>query len=377
MAGVYLHIPFCKQACHYCDFHFSTSLKHKDDLLGAMERELLLRKDELGGSPADTLYFGGGTPSLLSTGEIGRLIGLVNEYFGLTENAEITLEANPDDLTDLRLRELASTPINRLSIGIQSFHQEELRWMNRAHSVEEAVQCLETTAALFDNYSIDLIYGIPGSNPDRWAESLQVALDFGPPHISAYALTVEPATALAAFIEKGLTPDVDEDRAHSDFSHMCETLLAAGYDHYELSNFGRPGYYSRNNTAYWQGKPYLGIGPAAHSFDGKSRRWNVSNNLKYIRALDTGAPYFETEVLSPRDRYNETVMTGLRTRWGVSLEKIRMDFGPNYEAYLLRQAGPYLERGLLGLREGCLHTLPAGKFLADGIASDLFMINLN
>jgi oxygen-independent coproporphyrinogen-3 oxidase len=376
MSGIYLHIPFCRQACHYCDFHFSTSLKHKEALLQAMRQELFLRRAEVGGSPVETVYFGGGTPSLLSQAEIEGFLEQIARDYNLSPDAEITLEANPDDLVPERLRELAAGPVNRLSIGIQSFEEAELQWMNRAHTAEEALRCLEGVGRHFSNYSIDLIYGIPGSHPETWEKTLQTALGFDPPHISAYALTVEPATALKSQIDRGLSAEPDEDRTEADFRYLADTLEAAGYAHYEISNFGKPGYYSRNNTAYWLGKPYLGIGPSAHSYDGQGRRWNIAHNLKYIRALEAGEPYFETETLSLQDRYNEAIMTGLRTEWGVSLQKIRQEFGPRFEAYLLRLAGPYLEQQFL-FREGDgLYLSRKGKFLADGIASDLFMINL-
>lgn len=376
MSGIYFHIPFCRQACHYCDFHFSTSLKHKQALLQAMHRELSLRREEVGENLVETVYFGGGTPSLLSQAEIEGFLEQVAREYRLSPDAEITLEANPDDLTPARLRELAAGPVNRLSIGIQSFEEAELRWMNRAHSAEEALQCLEGAARHFRNYSIDLIYGIPGSRPETWQQTLQTALSFDPPHISAYALTVEPATALQSQIDRGLSDQPDEDRTEADFRHLVDTLDAAGYAHYEISNFGKPGFYSRNNTAYWLGRPYLGIGPSAHSYDGRTRRWNIAHNLKYLRALEAAEPYYETETLSLQDRYNEAVMTGLRTEWGVSLQRIREAFGPRFESYLLQLAGPYLEQQFLFREADRLFLSKKGKFLADGIASDLFMLNL-
>lgn len=376
MSGIYLHIPFCKQACHYCDFHFSTTLKHKEALLLAMHRELHLRQAEMGETPVETVYFGGGTPSLLSQEEIDAFLRQIGETYNLSPDAEITLEANPDDLSPERIEELAAGPVNRLSIGIQSFVSEELRWMNRAHTAEEALRCLEATSRHFDNYSIDLIYGIPGSRFETWQQTLETALGFDPPHISAYALTVEAATALQSQIDRGLSAEPDEDRTEADFRHLVGTLEGAGYAHYEISNFGKPGYYSRNNTAYWLGKPYLGIGPSAHSYDGRSRRWNVAHNLKYMRALEAGEPYFENETLSLQDRYNEAVMTGLRTEWGVSLERIAETYGRHSLEYLLRQAQPYLEQQFLSQDAGRLLLTPKGKFLADGIASDLFMITL-
>ena len=376
MSGIYLHIPFCRKACHYCDFHFSTSLKHKEALLGAMHRELRERRGEVGDTPVETVYFGGGTPSLLTQGEINAFLEQIRREYALLPDAEITLEANPDDLPPQRIEELAAGPVNRLSIGIQSFEAGELKWMNRSHSAEDALHCLEGVNRHFKNYSIDLIYGIPGSLPETWERTLDKALSFDPPHISAYALTVEPATALRSQIDRGISPEPDEDRAESDFRHLVETLEQAGYDHYEISNFGKPGFYSRNNTAYWLGKPYLGIGPSAHSYDGRRRRWNIAHNLKYLRALESGSPYFDTEELSLQDRYNEAVMTRLRTQWGVSLAFIRSEFGPRFESYLLQLAAPYLEQHKLYREADRLFLTKSGKFLADGIASDLFMINL-
>ena len=376
MSGIYLHIPFCRQACHYCDFHFSTTLKHKEALLQAMRRELHQRREEMQGRPVETVYFGGGTPSLLSLGEIESFLEQIGREFSLSPDAEITLEANPDDLSPARIAELAAGPVNRLSIGVQSFMPGELRWMNRAHTAEEALQCLEATNRHFDNYSIDLIYGIPGSRPETWQQTLQTALGFDPPHISAYALTVEPATALQSQIDRGLSAEPDEDRTEADFRHLVDTLEAAGYAHYEISNFGKPGFYSRNNTAYWLGKPYLGIGPSAHSYDGRTRRWNVANNLKYIKALEAEDRYFEMESLSQQERYNEAVMTGLRTEWGGSLGRIRDEFGPRFLDYLLNQAQPHLHQQRIRREEERLLLTQKGKFLADGIASDLFMITL-
>ena len=376
MSGIYFHIPFCKQACHYCNFHFSTSLKHKDSVLRAMRQELTYFARQGWQGPAETVYFGGGTPSILSVDEIAHFVEEVASLFGLAEGAEVTLEANPDDLDLNKIRALKDSPVNRLSVGIQSFDPEELHWMNRAHTPEQALKSLEGIARYFDNFSLDLIYGIPGSDLSRWDSNLSRALDFRPPHISAYALTVEPKTALHSFVQRGLSPDVDEAAAQQQFEHMAATLEEKGYDHYEISNFAQPGYYSRNNSGYWQGKSYLGIGPAAHSYDGHKRWWNPAHNLRYVKALEKGGFPGEAEELSVRDRYNETVMMGLRTRWGVSLVRIREDFGPGYEAYLRRQASPYLREQLLFMDGDVLYTARKGKFLADGIASDLFMINL-
>jgi oxygen-independent coproporphyrinogen-3 oxidase len=376
MSGIYLHIPFCKQACHYCDFHFSTSLKHRGPLLEAMKQELQMQKEAGWQQTVDTIYFGGGTPSLLSVREIEEFIELISSIFKVVPEPEITLEANPDDLKPDIIKQLAASPINRLSIGVQSFDEKELRWMNRAHTAKEALESLEGIQQHFPNYSLDLIYGVPGSNLDIWEANLKQALEFNPPHISSYALTVEPGTALKSFIEKGVSPDVDEAFCEDSFQMLVTVLESEGFEHYEISNFGKPGFFSRNNTAYWKGKPYLGIGPSAHSFDGQRRMWNISNNIRYTKAIAVGKPLREIETLSQRDRYNELVMMGLRTKWGISLQQIQEAFGPAYKAYLMKQAQQYLDEHLLFMDGKRLYTTRKGKFLADGIASDLFMVNL-
>ncbi|RAV30915.1 radical SAM family heme chaperone HemW [Sinomicrobium soli] len=374
MGALYIHIPFCKQACHYCDFHFSTSLARKPEMLNALEKELELRAEEFRDEVVETIYFGGGTPSLLTAEELERLIGEVYKYYDVAGQPEITLEANPDDLTDMRIRELAVSPVNRLSIGIQSFFDEDLRMMNRAHNGNEALKCLETASEYFDNITADLIYGIPGMSNDRWKENIRKALQFGIPHISAYALTVEAGTALNSFVSSGKVPAPDEIQAGAQFSILSELLGAEGFVHYELSNFGKEGYFSRNNTSYWLGRKYMGIGPSAHSYNGTERSWNVANNPLYIKSVLKGKLSREREVLTVSDRYNEYVMTGLRTIWGVAAGKVRTEFGESYEAYLLEQAGKHLENGLLSFEKGVLRTTTRGKFLTDGIASDLFCV---
>ncbi|MDX1545081.1 MAG: radical SAM family heme chaperone HemW, partial [Christiangramia sp.] len=286
MSGIYIHIPFCKQACHYCDFHFSTSTKKKSQLVEMLGRELVLRKNELDSEEIETIYFGGGTPSLLNKEELDQIFQTVFENFKVTENAEITLEANPDDLTQEKLKMLSESPINRLSIGVQSFFEEDLQLMNRAHNSDEALSSLKHAKRYFDNISIDLIYGIPGQTNAQWKENLQTALDLEIPHISSYALTVEPKTALEKFIEKGKIKAVDDEQYREQFEILVSTLTTNGFEHYEFSNFGKPGYHSRNNMAYWMGRTYLGIGPSAHSFDGNSRKWNISNNTLYIKAIE-------------------------------------------------------------------------------------------
>jgi oxygen-independent coproporphyrinogen-3 oxidase len=380
MSGVYIHVPFCKQACHYCDFHFSTQLGKKEAMVDALIKEIELRKEELPNELVETIYFGGGTPSILEIEEIERLIQTVYDHYNVIDQPEITFEANPDDLVSSRaqsrvlLSEYKKTGINRLSIGIQSFFEEDLRLMNRAHNAHEAENCIREAAKYFDNISIDLIYGIPGLDHERWKSNIQKALDFNLPHISSYALTVEPKTALKKFIERGVVPNVDDEQAQEQFNMLMDMLEASGFINYEISNFGKPGFFSQNNTSYWLGKTYLGIGPSAHSFDGSNRSWNIRNNIKYIKSIEAGELPNETETLTQTDRYNEYVMTGLRTIWGVSLERIAAEFGAKYAKYLNQQSHKFLEQGLLFLEDGKLLTTKKGKFLADGIASDLFFL---
>ncbi|MBU2949970.1 radical SAM family heme chaperone HemW [Tamlana agarivorans] len=383
MAGIYIHIPFCKQACFYCDFHFSTSLKKKDALILALVEELEIQKKELANYTVETIYFGGGTPSLLSNAELEVLIAAVYANYKVIENPEITLEANPDDLTANRIMALADSSINRLSIGIQSFFEDDLKSMNRAHNADEAKRCLEVATRYFDNITIDLIYGIPNMSLQKWDANLEQAFNFGVSHISSYALTVEPKTALDAFVKKGAFPPIDEDLALQHFNHLVKRTEAVGFVHYEISNFGKPHYFSKHNTSYWQGKPYLGIGPSAHSFLGNERRWNVSNNTKYIEAIENEILPITSEILSREDQFNEYVMTGLRTIWGVSLNRVEADFGPDFLQHLNTLSQVFINDGLLCVLDEFddsntlmqrLTATQKGKFLIDGIASELFMI---
>ncbi len=376
MAGIYIHIPFCKQACYYCDFHFSTNLAKKNQLILALEQELILRKEAFKNEEIGTIYFGGGTPSVLQIAEIQHLVDAIYRNYKVIETPEITLEANPDDLSVTKIKELSDSSINRLSIGIQSFFDQDLKLMNRAHNANEAELCLSEAKKHFDNISIDLIYGIPGMTNDRWEENIAKALSYSLPHISSYALTVEPKTALKAFIEKGVIPDVDDEIAQQQFYLMLDELESEGYINYEISNFGKEGYFSKNNTAYWQGKKYMGIGPSAHSYDGNKRGWNISNNSKYIKSINQKLLPLEEETLTKTDRYNEYVMTGLRTIWGISLYKIQTEFGNSYYEYLLQQSDKHIKEELLSTDGDKLCVTQKGKFLCDGIASDLFMIKL-
>lgn len=376
MAGIYIHIPFCKQACHYCDFHFSTSLKKSDAMVLALAKEIILRKDEFKDEIVETIYFGGGTPSILSSEDLNHLIDEVYANYKVSDNPEITIEANPDDLNDKRVKELAASRVNRLSIGAQSFFEEDLTLMNRAHNANEAKKCLELAVQHFDNISVDLIYGIPGLTNDKWLKNIQVLLDLNISHISSYALTVEHKTALEKMIQKGEIPALDDGVAHEQFLMLVDKLEANGFVHYELSNFGKTNYFSRNNSAYWLGKKYIGIGPSAHSYDGVNRSWNISNNSLYIKSIQESKLPSEVEKLSIIDRYNEYVMTGLRTVWGVSLERIEKEFGKDYLGYLLQNAQRFLDDEKLIIESDILKTTKKGKFFCDGIASDLFWLNL-
>ncbi len=376
MSGIYIHIPFCKQACHYCDFHFSTSLKKKDEMVLALVKEIRLRKEEFKNDRVETIYFGGGTPSILDIADLRLLIDEVYRHYTVTENPEITVEANPDDLSEERIIELSKNKVNRLSVGIQSFFEEDLKLMNRAHNSTEAKKCLEIATQYFDNISIDLIYGVPGMSNEKWLQNIAKALEYNIPHISSYALTVEPKTALDKFIKKGIIPMPDDEVAQEHFHLLVDQLEENGFIHYELSNFGKEGYFSKNNSSYWLGKKYIGIGPSAHSYDGVSRSWNISNNSLYLKALAEGKLPSEAETLTLTDRYNEYVMTGLRTIWGISLDRITKEFGKKYLDYLNHQAEKYIEDHLLFLDDDVLRTTKNGKFLSDGIASDLFLLNL-
>lgn len=342
-------------------------------MTAALIRELELQADYLKGATLSSVYFGGGTPSLLDTEELVQIFETINRLHIIAPDAEITLEANPDDLTAEKLRDLRQyTPVNRLSIGIQSFSEADLRWMNRAHSATEARASLELAlAAGFDDLTIDLIYGAPTTSDAQWAENVAIALDLGIPHLSCYCLTVEDGTALGTFVRRGQQPPVEEEKAARQFEYLMQTVEKAGYDHYEISNFAKPGRYARHNSSYWLGEPYLGIGPSAHSYNGVSRQWNVANNARYIRALETGEIPFEIEHLTPTQRYNEYVMTTLRTIWGASpahIQSLGAAFLPHFET-VLRQMS---KEGWLEQTGENWRLTRAGKLLADRIAVDFF-----
>lgn len=373
MAGIYLHIPFCKQACYYCNFHFSTSLSQEPALITQLLKEITLQKDYLAGASVTSVYFGGGTPSLLPQKDLLELLDKLRTTFDISPEAEITLEANPDDLSPAKLQELRTAGINRLSIGIQSFHEADLRWMNRAHDSRQALQCIiDAKAAGFNNLTIDLIYGGPTLTDEGWAANVQQAIDLGVQHLSCYALTVEPGTALDQFIRKKKVAAVDTDKAARHFEQLMQWTAQAGYEHYEISNFALAGWHSRHNSSYWQGQPYLGLGPSAHSFNGYSRQWNVANNALYIKSLEQGAVPFELEELTPVMMLNEYIMTTLRTSQGCILPVVAQRFGTDKRDTLLQLSAPFIDKGLMVNRNDTLVLTPEGRLFADGIASDLF-----
>ncbi len=374
MAGIYIHIPFCKQACHYCNFHFATSLRYKDQMLEAIIKELLLRKEFFGaGKNIETVYFGGGTPSLLSADDINRLFEIIFKNFKIDALQEVTFEANPDDLTPIYLKSLTSTPVSRLSIGLQSFHEEDLKWMNRAHHAAQSKACLADALDLgFQDLSVDLIYGSPTTTNEMWYENLTEVLNYGIEHISAYCLTVEEKTLLNKMIKTGKSVPVDNNKGATQFLMLIEYLAAQGFEQYEISNFAQNKRYAKHNTSYWQGEPYLGIGPSAHSYRGSERSWNIANNQQYIQRIDKNELPLEFEILSNEDLFNEAIMTGLRTIWGVSadtLKSIDNQFFIEFE----KSVQEFINSGKVIIQEGSYALTRSGKLMADRIASDLFI----
>lgn len=374
MSNLYFHYPFCKQACHYCNFHFSTNQKQIDQLWYSMQRELEIRFDEVK-VPLQSIYFGGGSPSLLPPNKIASLLDRVKAQHSIHDSLEITMEVNPDDVTREYLKEIKQAGVNRLSLGIQSFQEKDLQLMNRAHTVDNALNALEWVSDIFLNFSIDLIYGMPNSTLKEWEENLNKALEFNPPHISTYALTVEEKTALYHQVEKGEVLLVDEDEVKEQYDLMRNRLEELNFINYEFSNFGKEDFFSVNNQNYWNGRPYIGIGPSAHSYDGVSiRSWNVSNNHKYISSIEKGELDREEESLSKKDRYNEYIMTGLRKIEGLSLEYIELTYGKMYADYFEAQVSRHLKERNFFWDGDFLKITPKAKFLTDGLAADLFII---
>ncbi|HVS92411.1 MAG TPA: radical SAM family heme chaperone HemW [Mucilaginibacter sp.] len=372
MAGIYIHIPFCKQACYYCDFHFSTSLAYKSELLEALIKEIQLQKDYLLSEHIETIYFGGGTPSLLSGEEINTIIDAISGIHSVASGAEITLEANPDDLTSEKIRSLRQTPVNRFSIGIQSFFDDDLAWMNRAHRCVEAESSVKRAQdAGFENITADLIYGYPLLTDQKWKTNLEKMFALQIPHISAYSMTVEPRTALASFIKQKKQPPMDEGQSAGQFLYLMEAMQQQNFEHYEISNFAIPGQYSRHNTNYWKRVKYLGIGPSAHSYDGETRQWNIANNSKYISSLIEGKIPAEREILTEADRLNEYIMTSLRTMWGGDLAELN-NIAAGTSDMLRKSAAPFFEKEWIKLDQNKIYLTQTGKLYADHIASELF-----
>lgn len=368
MAGIYIHIPFCKQACYYCNFHFSTSMRYKNDLLNALLKETGLRETYLENETVETLYFGGGTPSLLKIEDLRSQIDKITSHYTVSKNAEITIEVNPDDISEEKLIGWKKIGVNRLSIGVQSFFDEDLEWMNRAHDSKQAVSSLQLAVQYFNNITIDLIYGTPQMTIERWQQNVETAFSFKIPHLSCYALSVEQKTPLFKMIREHRSADVDPEKQSEQFLFLMQWMEKAGYEHYEISNFAKPGFRSRHNSSYWQGKKYLGIGPSAHSFNGTSRQWNIANNTVYIDSINKGSIPFEKEELNATQRLNEYIMTSLRTMEGLDLDKVDEAVSSKLQA----TSKKYIDNGLMKLTDGHLILTNEGKFLADGIAAALF-----
>lgn len=381
MSGIYIHIPFCKQACHYCDFHFSTSLKNKGAYLSALKKEISMRKNYLSDLHSEkrpkvmSVYLGGGTPSLLSEKEIMEIFGHLHHSFCIDSDAEITIEANPDDLSTEKIKEIKNTPVNRLSIGIQSFADDHLRFLNRTHNSGESLECVKNSQdAGFTNISIDLIYGIPGLSDEQWIKNLETAFGLDVPHISAYCLSIEPGTAFASFVAKGKFQKMDDEKTARQFDLLVCEMEKKNFLHYETSNFCKSETrISLHNSSYWKGAHYLGLGPSAHSFDGFSRQWNVANNNIYIRAIEAGQPVFEKEVLSENDKFNEYVLTSLRTMWGCNLSEIKEKFGEKKYAFFIKKIQPYLSQHFIDKTKDTITLSKSGQFISDKIIRDLFM----
>ena len=376
MAGIYIHVPFCESRCAYCDFYSTTLLRHRSAYVDTVCRELKLRLGELQGAPIETIYFGGGTPSTLRIEELSSILTSLRNFHLSAFNfqlAEITLEANPDDLTEEYVQGLRTLPFNRVSIGIQSFHDRTLKLVGRRHTVQEAIDAVHRCQRMgLTNISIDLMYGLPGETLEDWTYSLEQAIALGVPHISAYHLTYEEGTRLWRMKEQGIVSAIDEEQSIRAFELLREKLLAAGYEHYEISNFALPGYHSRHNSSYWKGIPYIGVGPGAHSYDGTDRRWNLSSLTDYIATPEGKDVPHEVEHLSTEERYDERIITELRTARGIDLTSLLADFGEHYHAHCLRCAAPYIHRGqLVRTDDNHLRLTPESIFISDAVMRDL------
>ena len=375
MAGLYIHIPFCKRRCIYCDFFSTTQSEKKPTYIHALCQELEMRKNYLGGEEIETIYLGGGTPSQLTEEELNEIFTSLYNIYKVKEDAEITLEANPDDLTPEYVSMLHRLPINRISMGIQTFQEETLILLHRRHTARQAIKAFQRCReAGFQNISIDLMYGLPGETLDTWKEDLQQAIALHPEHISAYHLIYEEGTALWKLREEHQVKEADEDLSVTLFKTLIDELKQAGYQHYEISNFCLPGLHSRHNSSYWTGKKYLGCGPSAHSFNGSSRQWNIASLDNYLKGIASGKPNYEIEELDLYTRYNDFVITSIRTCWGMSLSRLRSEYGEELYRYCLRMAKSHLEQGVLEIEEDTLRLTQEGIFISDGIMSDLLFV---
>lgn len=376
MAGLYIHIPFCKQACNYCNFHFATSLQYKSAIVDSICNEIRARKLFFNAPIVlQSIYFGGGTPSLLNERELKSIFEFIYTNYEVSDDAEITFEANPDDLSKEYLKILKSIGINRLSIGIQSFFDNDLKYMHRAHTAKNAEICIDYSLEIgFDNFSIDLIYGTPTLSDTNWNKNIEIAFKKNVPHISAYALTLEPKTPLDKMVKLGQLLPPNDEKMESHFNMLLERMKAFGYLQYEISNFAKPGFMAVHNTNYWKNEPYLGIGPSAHSYDQKNRYINIANNQKYIAAISKNEKYFETEYLSDSDRYNEFILTKMRTMWGIDKKDLAVKFGKKFFIYFEKEIKESVEKEWV-IENGDIYTLSdKGKLFADRISSSLFWV---
>jgi len=373
MPGLYIHIPFCRKACTYCDFHFSTNLEKKIELVSAICKEIETRKDYLADKKLRSIYFGGGTPSVLTPEELSRILKTARLNFDIETNAEITFELNPEDADLDYLKEIRNAGVNRLSVGLQSFNEEELKWMNRAHTAEQSVTCIKKAQKVgFENISVDLIYGSRFQSEESWRETLQRVFEMNVQHISSYNLTIEGKTKLNNLLQQKKEPEIDTELSAKLFDILMEETAKAGFEHYEISNFCKPGFIAVHNSSYWRGESYLGVGPSAHSYNGVARSFNVKSNAAYLQAMESGKVFWEEELLTDADKYNEYVLTRLRTSWGCDLDEIVELFGHKYKEYFLKNL--YLHEQYINRNKNKITLSQKGKHFADGIASDLFLI---
>ncbi len=374
MANIYIHYPFCKKACHYCNFHFSTKLKNQVIVFEGMLKEIELRSNEIK-SPIESIYFGGGSPSLMDANYIEKILNKIIKKYKVKSNLEVTLELNPDDFSTYYLNKIKSFGVNRISLGVQSFDEFDMKLLNRNHSPYQSIKALDNISSLYDNFSLDLIYGIPYSSIEKWKNNIKVALEYKPPHLSCYSLTIEPKTRLNYKVLKGEIELLDEKHVEKQYNYLVEKLELNGYKNYEFSSFALPGYHSINNSNYWNGKSYIGIGPSAHSYDGKfTRSWNISNNIKYTKAIIDNQLPSNKEKLNKNDLYNEFIMTGLRKEDGISLKKVNSLFGENYKNYLIKQIEKHINNKNIDFNGELIKISKKAKFLTDGLSSDLFFI---